>query len=74
MGTFSKSIGAGLRLGFLVVPEHLAEFFITIKSLANYGHPWLDQIVMAEFIAGGGYSRHLRRIRSLYQRAEGYAS
>jgi GntR family transcriptional regulator / MocR family aminotransferase len=69
MGTFSKSIGAGLRLGFLVVPEHLAELLITIKSLANYGHPWLDQIVMAEFIAGGGYSRHLRRIRSLYQRA-----
>ncbi len=67
LGTFSKSIGAGLRLGFLVVPEHLAETVITIKSLANYGHPWLDQIVLAEFIDGGGYRRHLRRIRSVYK-------
>lgn len=69
LGTFSKSVGAGLRLGFLMVPEHLVETMLTIKSLANYGHPWLDQIVMAEFIVGGGYSRHLRRIRHLYQTA-----
>jgi GntR family transcriptional regulator/MocR family aminotransferase len=56
-------------LGFLVVPEHLVETMLTIKSLANYGHPWLDQIVMAEFIVGGGYARHLRRIRQLYRSA-----
>jgi GntR family transcriptional regulator/MocR family aminotransferase len=67
LGTFSKSIGAGLRLGFLVAPEHLVESFITIKSLMNYGHPWLDQIVMAEFIQGGGYRRHLRKIRERYR-------
>jgi GntR family transcriptional regulator/MocR family aminotransferase len=69
LGTFSKSIGAGLRLGFLIVPEHLVETVITIKSLMNYGHPWLDQIVMAEFISGGAYRRHLRGIRRLYQTA-----
>jgi GntR family transcriptional regulator/MocR family aminotransferase len=54
-------------MGFLVVPEHLVEPIITIKSLANYGHPWFDQIVMAEFIEGGAYRRHLRSIRRLYQ-------
>ena len=35
----------------------------------NYGHPWLDQIVMAEFIKGGGYRRHLREIRELCRNA-----
>jgi GntR family transcriptional regulator/MocR family aminotransferase len=69
LGTFSKSIGAGLRLGFMVVPEHLVDTVIAIKSLMNYGHPWLDQIVMAEFINTGGYRRHLRGIRGLYQEA-----
>jgi GntR family transcriptional regulator / MocR family aminotransferase len=69
LGTFSKSIGAGLRLGFMVVPEHLVDTMIAIKSLMNYGHPWLDQIVMAEFITTGGYRRHLRGIRRLYQDA-----
>jgi GntR family transcriptional regulator / MocR family aminotransferase len=69
MGTFSKSIGAGLRLGFLVIPQHLVDVMLTVKSLANYGHPWLDQIVLAEFIRGGGYRRHLHRIRQLYRHA-----
>jgi GntR family transcriptional regulator/MocR family aminotransferase len=69
MGTFSKSIGAGLRLGFLVIPQHLIDVMLTVKSLATYGHPWLDQIVLAEFIRGGGYRRHLRHIRQLYRRA-----
>jgi GntR family transcriptional regulator / MocR family aminotransferase len=69
LGTFSKSIGAGLRLGFMVVPEHLVDTVIAIKSLMNYGHPWLDQIVMAEFINAGGYQRHLRGIRRAYQEA-----
>jgi GntR family transcriptional regulator / MocR family aminotransferase len=69
LGTFSKSIGAGLRLGFMVVPEHLVDTMIAIKSLMNYGHPWLDQIIMAEFIRSGGYQRHLRGIRRAYQDA-----
>jgi GntR family transcriptional regulator / MocR family aminotransferase len=69
MGTFSKSVGAGLRLGFLVIPQHLVDVTMTVKSLATYGHPWLDQIVLAEFIRSGGYRRHLRRIRQLYRRA-----
>jgi GntR family transcriptional regulator/MocR family aminotransferase len=69
LGTFSKSIGAGLRMGYLVVPEHLVEHVIKIKSLMSYGHPWLDQIVLAEFINTGGYGRHLRNIQRLYQQA-----
>jgi GntR family transcriptional regulator / MocR family aminotransferase len=67
LGTFSKSIGSGLRLGFLVVPEHLTDSIVTIKSLMNYGHPWLDQIVVAEFIKSGAYERHVRGIRRLYK-------
>ena len=66
LGTFSKSMGAGLRLGYLVVPRHLAEPARTVKALLDNGHPWLDQAAMAEFIANGAYNNHLRRIRHLY--------
>ena len=66
MGTFSKSIGAGLRLGYLVVPKHLAAPVRTAKALLDNGHPWLEQAVLAEFLAGGGYDNHLRRIRQSY--------
>ncbi len=66
MGTFSKSIGAGLRLGYLVVPKDLVSPARTVKSLMNNGHSWLDQAVLADFISSGSYAQHLRRIRHTY--------
>ncbi|MGH8246113.1 MAG: aminotransferase class I/II-fold pyridoxal phosphate-dependent enzyme, partial [Gammaproteobacteria bacterium] len=64
--TFSKSIGAALRLGYLVVPPHLVEPITTAKALLNNGHPWLDQMILAEFIDSGQFDIHLRRIRMIY--------
>lgn len=69
LGTFSKSIGPGLRTGYMVVPPHLIDAARQAKSLANYGHPWIEQIVIAEFIQQGRFTRHLRRIRSSYGEA-----
>jgi GntR family transcriptional regulator/MocR family aminotransferase len=66
LGTFSKSVGAGIRLGYVVVPKELVEPATTAKALLDNGHPWLDQAVMAEFIASGSYANHLRRIRHTY--------
>lgn len=67
VGSFSKSLGAGIRTGFLVVPEHLVEPASAIKSLSSYGQPWLEQATLASYISGGNYAAHLRRIRTLYR-------
>lgn len=64
--TFSKSVAAGLRLGYLIVPQHLVETLLTAKALLNNGHPLLDQMIMAEFINSGEFDKHLRRIRVVY--------
>jgi GntR family transcriptional regulator/MocR family aminotransferase len=66
MGTFSKSIGAGLRIGYMVVPHELVQPAKTVKALIDNGHAWLDQAVLAEFISSGAYTKHLRRIRRVY--------
>jgi GntR family transcriptional regulator/MocR family aminotransferase len=66
LGTFSKSIGAGLRLGYVVFPPALAEAAIGAKALLDNGHPWLEQAAVAEFLASGGFERHLHRIRRRY--------
>lgn len=66
LGTFSKSIGAGLRIGYVVVPEELIEKALAVKTLMDNGHAWLDQAVMADFISTGTYEKHLRRIRRVY--------
>jgi len=66
LGTFSKSMGAGLRLGYLVVPKTLVSSARSAKALLNNGHAWLDQATMAEFIRSGAYGNHLRRMRNIY--------
>jgi GntR family transcriptional regulator / MocR family aminotransferase len=67
MGTFSKSLGAGLRLSYMVVPERIAEVFCTEKSLINSGNPWLEQAALADFMHSGSYAGHLLRVRSHYK-------
>ncbi|KWT72967.1 Transcriptional regulator, GntR family domain [Hyphomicrobium sulfonivorans] len=67
LGTFSKSLAAGLRIGFTVVPHHLAQPARIVKSQMNHGQAWLDQAVLTEFIESGLYDRHLRRARKLYK-------
>jgi GntR family transcriptional regulator/MocR family aminotransferase len=66
LGTFSKSIGAGLRLGYVVFPKVLASAATAAKALLDNGHPWLEQATAAEFLDSGNFERHLQRIRRRY--------
>lgn len=66
-GTFSKSVLAGLRLGFVVLPEPLVAPFAAAKSLWDGGTPMLDQAVLAEFMLSGSFERHIRRMRRVYR-------
>ena len=66
MGTFSKCMGAALRLGYMVLPWELVETATDIKTMLNNGQPWLDQVIVADFIGEGHFANHLRRIRRTY--------
>lgn len=66
LGTFSKSLAAGLRLGYMIMPQHLIGSATTVKSLLNNCSPWLSQKLVAEFIESGAFMHHLRRVRTTY--------
>lgn len=66
LGTFSKSIGAGIRVGYAVLPRHLLDQARIVKALLDQGAPWLEQAVIADFLREGAFLRHLRRIRHAY--------
>lgn len=67
LGTFSTTLGAGLRLGYIVAPPDLIHAMRATKALLNNGNPWLDQAVLAEFLESGGYGTYLTRCRSHYK-------
>lgn len=67
VGSFSKSLGAGIRIGFLVLPSELVAPVVASKSLLTYGHSWLEQAALASFMLEGRFRTHLRRVRILYR-------
>jgi GntR family transcriptional regulator / MocR family aminotransferase len=67
VGSFSKAIGAGLRLGFLALPSELVSAAIAVKSMTSYGQAWLEQAALAALMHEGTFRTHLRRIRTLYR-------
>jgi GntR family transcriptional regulator/MocR family aminotransferase len=67
LGTASKTLAPGLRLGWLVLPRALVDAVVAAKSGADYTGV-LEQLTLARFITSGGYDRHIRRRRLVYRR------
>ena len=69
LGTFSKVLFPGLRLGYAVVPRELLDAMIAARHLTDRHAPGLTEAVVADFLEQGHFSAHLRRMCGEYRTA-----
>lgn len=66
LGTFSKTLYPGLRVGYMVLPFELVKPFTYARSIMDGHTPQILQLTLARFMEDGHYNAHVRAMRKLY--------
>ncbi len=72
VGSFSKVMFPGLRIGYLVAPEGLIEPLCAIRRLLDSHPSSIAQAALADFITDGYLTSHIRRMRALYEERQAF--
>jgi GntR family transcriptional regulator / MocR family aminotransferase len=68
IGSASKRLTPGMRLGWMLPPSWLSWALISAKAIEDAGSEIGGQLALADFISRGDLERHLRRMRLRYAR------
>src|SRR5205085_5913447 len=66
--SLSKTIGGGLRLGWIAATGEIRRRLTELKLATDYHTPQLPQHLAHRWLASGAHDRHLRRINTIYAR------
>ncbi|WP_454696510.1 MocR-like pyridoxine biosynthesis transcription factor PdxR [Achromobacter aegrifaciens] len=66
LGTFSKTLYPGLRMGYMALPPDQVDAFARARSIMDGHTPQILQLTLARFMDDGHYNSHVRAMRKLY--------
>jgi GntR family transcriptional regulator / MocR family aminotransferase len=67
LGSTSKALAPGLRLGWLLVPPRLTNAIAEAHSVSYEQPSVIEQVALATLFETGDFDRHLRRARNIYR-------
>jgi len=67
VGTFSKSMFAAMRTGYIVVPPGLVDSFAKAGNLLGHGSSAVVEQALSRFMDDGRFVEHIRKMRRVYR-------
>ncbi|OCA80964.1 PLP-dependent aminotransferase family protein [Pseudobacillus wudalianchiensis] len=64
VGSFSKTIDPGLRIGWLAGPEDVIKRLSDVRMQTDYGSSYISQALVRELLSSGLYEQHLQKVRT----------
>ncbi len=68
LGSFSKIVSPGIRLGWIAAKKHIMEKLITVKQAADLHSNYFSQRVVYQYLQDNDIDVHISKIRALYKK------
>jgi len=74
IGSFSKVLFPGIRIGWILADEKLSGYLESVKRSRNIHTSTLDQAVLFDYLQNGGYGKYIKKAQRFYKEKYEYAA